>query len=107
MAGAQAVGVKLTLVTTNTTYNLYDLLEAEEAQASPNVSELHVKADDGNSGDVLIGDLDVAASRFGRKLDAGDSLLLQAPAANSISLRGMEVRPVGNSQVLHVLTTVI
>lgn len=96
-------GYTLTLTSANTNYRLATLIAAINAAETTNVSSITISSDDANAGVVLVGDAELASTRYGARLLTGESMSFDTGSGiNDQSTANKYLRSATAAQVIHV-----
>lgn len=89
------VGVQVTLPLADTNYNLFTLLSAVDPECPAAAKDLTIQYDKDNTVDVLVGDANLAAGRFGYRLDSTSGGKVYARSSRDFPVSLVWVRAVG------------
>lgn len=90
------LGFQVTLTLADTNYHLIDLVRAIDADFKDVATKVSLQTDDENSGTILIGDVNLSATRFGAELNVTDSM------AVGNSVRGVYARSASAGQKVNI-----
>jgi hypothetical protein len=90
------LGFQVTLTLADTNYHLIDLVRDIDSSFLDVANKVSLQTDDENSGTILIGDVNLSATRFGAELNVTDSM------AVGHSVRGVYARSASAGQKLNI-----
>jgi len=94
----------VTLTTASTVYNLFTLMQAIQPTITSGFNQIFLVADQGNAGNVFVGDSSVTTSVFGNQMPATGSTSFTVPF-NGLSMEAIYLVADTNSQKVDVIAS--